>query len=137
MSTMRDHLRQHHEICSENHQGLADAFQGMAEHHRVLSSRHTGEISEGHKALGEKCAKVASHFQNLADHNVSCAQALAATNPSDADAAKSVGWPAGVSGVAPDNPHYRAVPRTSQRELPVKPNVPLEFEKLIEIEDVL
>lgn len=43
--------------------------------------------------------------------------------------------PTGVSAVAPNAPGVRAVPRAGQQPIPVKPNVPDNFQKLVAIDD--
>jgi hypothetical protein len=43
--------------------------------------------------------------------------------------------PDAISRVTPTLPGLRAVPRAGQQAVPEKPNVPLEFEKLVSVED--
>lgn len=43
--------------------------------------------------------------------------------------------PSSISAVTPDNPRFRAVPRGGQQPVPEQPNVPLEFQKLVAIDE--
>jgi hypothetical protein len=43
--------------------------------------------------------------------------------------------PMGISAVAPTPPGITAVPRAGQPQLPAKPNVPVQFAKLVSVDD--
>lgn len=43
--------------------------------------------------------------------------------------------PSRVSAIAPNAPGIRAVPRAGQQPIPERPNVPIQFEKLVAIEE--
>ena len=134
--TVREHLKELHKNAAEHHSV-------KAAHHKSLAT-HYGKLAKMGKAEGVDTAGVydgiSDSHAGLADHHATqaefhtgameeCEKAVAS------DLNKLV--PDRVSGIAPQVPFgSRAVPRTGQREIE-KPNVPLEFRSLDEVEDTL
>jgi hypothetical protein len=152
MAAAREH------IAKEIHEAEAAHHDRQAAHHDIYekSEMKTAAIHRTmHKAsaLGEDAdsphaqlaaeaeSRARTHRADSADHRSHAAHHLAAaakcSKAMDADLTKIV--PDRVSGLVPTAPAFgsRAIPRTGQRPLDEKPNVPLEFARLVEIEDTL
>jgi hypothetical protein len=133
--TVREHLKELHKNAAAHH-----SFK--EKHHRSLAT-HYGKLAKMHKAEDVDTAGiyegVSSEHAGLADHHAAqaefhsgqmeeCEKAVAS------ELNKLI--PDRISGVTPPAFGSRAVPRTGQREIE-KPNVPLEFRSLVEVEDTL
>jgi hypothetical protein len=147
--TVKEHLE-------ANHAGTAEHHEATAEHHRAFS-KHNLELAECHEELADKhesldqpeIAKVhrtiakihkahaATHDQ-AAEHHAGEAKRNGTMQKHAESIAKGMNagmtttdhnrlWPDNVHGIVP-------IPRTGQRELQ-KTEVPLEFEKMLSIED--
>lgn len=130
-----------------------------AEHHRAMVKIHETEL--GKESMG---AHHAYHKAAIAEHNAAadrhdamleeCQKAIGDSDlnknrvvPDQVDDVverivlaleKRIGnklVPDAVSSITPDNPHYQMVPRAGQPAVPVRTAVPIEFEKLVALED--
>jgi hypothetical protein len=144
----------HH--IKQTHAGIAGGLRKEAEHHRNMSNFHKAALG---KAVGDdfhKCAK-AEHDDMATDRETrakyhddmmsECDKALKASTADDLnknapdDLVKRVTAlensivPTRVSAIAPENPSLRAVTRTGQRPISDRPAVPVQFEKLVSIEE--
>lgn len=146
----------HH--IKQTHAGIAGGFRKEADWHRTMSNLHKSAM--GKAVAGDSshdyhnCAKVA-HDDMATDRETragyhddmmdECDKALKTLTADDLnksapdDLAKRVSalentiQPMRVSGVTPNAP--RAVPRFGAREIPTRPEVPLQFEHLIKVEE--
>lgn len=150
--TAREHIADFHRKAQEHHNEMEKCHANLS---KCFSSLHK---ESGMSDKESPHAKIAAHHERLAALHKSHAEyheqaangcAKAADSP---DLNKRAGLeiirdevrkaldtmivPMQVSGVTPDNPHFRPVTRTGQRELtPVeRPPVPLELEKILAIE---
>jgi hypothetical protein len=134
----------------EHHQGMAEHHVHEAKHH----DRVAGHLEKLASALGKRVADVvgdskteledwaAEHRSHAAYHRGEeashreqadkCGKAIDVDDLEKRDQLR----PTNVHAVAPTVPAtVRAIPRHGQREVPTRPNVPLEFEKLVQVED--
>jgi hypothetical protein len=97
--------------------GLASTLEKIAECHKSASEFHKTAMQECKKSAGSEFSKAA-----------------------DADLAKRIAHlegqlvPTNVSAVVPDA-NIRAVPRTGMRMPPQRPDVPLQFQHLVKVEE--
>jgi len=145
MATMREHLAglhknfaahfreksAHHEAVAKSHEEHASLHDELAKTtgvktHKDFATRH-GQDAVIHKSMAGHYAKKAEHHDDMAE---SCAKGV-----DTSDLTKLM--PTGVSGIVPNNPNIRAIPRHGQPALGSadKPNVPVEFQKLFVVED--
>jgi hypothetical protein len=114
-------------------------FKKLQEDHQALSEHHDGMASECEKegldTMAEKCRAVARVHSGLAAH-YKAMHGEAATKAAQDDLEKSRNAlePSRVSGVVPDNPTLRAVPRFGAKALG-KAAVDEEFADLVKIQD--
>jgi hypothetical protein len=120
--TIREHLQKAHQAIAQSHRALskchsaAMAKESMApdekQFHKSASAAHD-EAASAHDAMANDCAKAA-----------------------EGDLNKLI--PDGISGLAPERPAFgiTAVPRygAPAAAAAARPDVPLEFSKLVEIE---
>lgn len=99
---------------------LADCLQKIADTHADAAEFHKGMMAECSKSMDPEFSKAASpEFEKRLAH------------------LENTMAPTQVSGVAPDNPMrgLSAVPRFGARPIADRPAVPLQFEKLSQIEE--
>jgi hypothetical protein len=128
--TVRQHLARLHKSTSEHHSTMAKVHKAAMEEdesEQGPTNEHNNKFHRGAMAAHEKAAE--DHAEMCRD----CEKAVSA-----GDFSKLV--PDRVSSVTPTAPAFgssvRPVLRTGQREFE-KPNVPLEFRSLVEVEDTL
>jgi hypothetical protein len=138
--TLREHLKELHKNAAQHH-----LFK--EKHHRSLAT-HYGKLAKMHKAEGVDTAGVydgiSDEHASLADHHAAqeefhttamqeCEKAISA------ELGKLVGDR--ISSVTPTAPAFgssvRPVLRAGQRDFGAKPEVPLEFQHLVTVEDSL
>jgi hypothetical protein len=143
MGKVSDHLKKFHQHAAEHHGELAECYgkiagfgktgksdmkdkdgESLAECLQKIADTHEA-AAEFHRGMMEECSKVASD-----DLNKGTSELLKRLEQLEGQVV-----PSRISGVAPENPNVRAVPRFGAREIPAKPNVPVQFEKLVAIED--
>jgi hypothetical protein len=146
------------EHMRKTHAGIAGGHRATAEHYRMMSKCHGAAMGKAvagdpqhtfHKAAKETYDAAAEDQDGRAAYHDAmgekCEQAKKVAG--DADLSKGSSdllkrleivenslVPTKVSGVAPTNPNIRAVPRAGMRDVSERPNVPVQFEKLIAIE---
>jgi hypothetical protein len=146
MSKLSEHLASHHKVAAAHHAG-------MEKLHRSIAAVHSGLHKESGVTGDEDSpnAQLAAHHDGLADmhkahaaHHSSMMEAYAKTVESDdlnkllEKISEKIGdrlVPTQVSAVLPNRPGVTLVPRGGQQPVPVKPNVPLEFEKLVMVDE--
>lgn len=134
MSTLREHLKKAHE--------------SIATHHRTMSKCHgdaMGKAVAGNPEHEFHKGARAAHDAAADAHDQMCQECMKVTgdelNKNTADLVKRLEHlentiqPTRVSAVAPNAPGVRAVPRAGQQPIPDRPNVPIQFEKLVAIEE--
>jgi hypothetical protein len=158
-----EHLRKLIQHSSQTHAGIAGGLRKEAEHHRSMSKHHTSAMGkavagdpqhEFHRCTkAEHDAMAADREQRASYHDTraadcdklmeECEKVFASgdLNKAASDVMKRLEHlegqvvPSRVSGVAPDRPGVRAVPRFGAQPLAARPEVPVQFEKLIVIEE--
>jgi hypothetical protein len=142
MPSAREHLAEfhakaatHHGDAADHHDGLEKSAAKMSAAHKKLAKEsgltdgpHTEIAAEWERRAGLHKGNASSH-REYADYHRSAA--LKCSKAMEGDLNKLV--PDEISGVTPDRPGIRAIPRAGQRELPSTPVSP-EFEKLVAIE---
>jgi hypothetical protein len=146
MATVRQHLQKLHENAAEHHSFKKGHHDILSKHYAKLSSFHKtkSDMDAEHvdaagiySDISDSHAGLASHYQAQAEfHGLQaqeCAKAM------DGDLNKNRLVPDKVSGVTPPAPAIgsRMIPRAGAPNVTEKPIVPLEFEKLVEVEDSL
>jgi hypothetical protein len=143
MASAREHMKNTHGQEQARWGELAKAFGEMGEHVRDLHKK-TGMAGESD--LAADCDKVSGIAQAHSDFHGSafeeCSKATDAEDlhkrmqAADQERQNARLVPTEVFGAIPDHPNIRAVPRAGQpAPAPVKPNVPLEFEKVFAVDD--
>jgi hypothetical protein len=105
----------HHSVGAEAHKTMLDNCEKdspEADFHKTMC--------ESHLATGEKCARAAMSFKTDSD---AMGKAFDALEPSN------------ISGVAPAPPGVRMVPRAGAPAQSDRAPVPLQFEKMVSVED--
>ena len=139
MSTVRQHLQtlhtnlaDHHQKKTEHHAKMASHFAKLAKHLGKTETTEAAKDSKGIlEALASEHEEMSQHHAGQVEHHN--AQVEACMKADAGDLNKLV--PTSVSAVTPG---VRAVPRPGQQPVnkaPEKPNVPLEFQKMFEVED--
>ncbi|MGB0037064.1 MAG: hypothetical protein WBP79_16470 [Candidatus Acidiferrales bacterium] len=133
MASVRQHLVNLHKVAAEHHTKMAQLHKKHLQKAAAMEEddKEQGPTNEHHNAFHREA--MAAH-QEAAERHAQMCQDCEKT-VADQDLSKLV--PTGVSGITPDNPMYRAIPREGQRaisETP-KPVVPLEFEHMVKIEE--
>jgi hypothetical protein len=128
--------------CEDDHeemeQGLADEHRNMQKsssagdaHHGRMADLHQhkahthGENAVNFRAAAEKCTKTSD--DELGKSSIAVIRRL--------DALENAVVPTRISAVVPDAPGVRAVPRAGQRPFTDNAVVPVQFAKLVEIEE--
>lgn len=101
MATMKEHLSEMHDRMAQHHKSMAGHFETLS---KCMAKASNGEARDGKGTLD---ALTAEH-QSMAAFHSDCASTCAKAN--DGDLNKLV--PNFVSGIAPERPGVRAVPRT-------------------------
>jgi hypothetical protein len=124
MSTsMKEHLVTVHKRLSKHHAAVSGHYLDMAD---CMGKADNGD--ESTKAKGS-LETLASEHSDMAQFHEDCA---AKCSKAAADELNKL-VPSNVSAVVPD--YIRAVPRAGAPPAAIKPNVPLEFEKVFAIDD--
>jgi hypothetical protein len=148
MATVREHMsKEIHEAAAAYHDGQAEHENGLHENAMEFAALHrnfhkeSGLTDGPHQQIAAKWenraklhkANIARHQEHAADHRAAAAKC---SKGAEADFAKLV--PDRVSSVVPTVPGFgsRAVLRTGQKEIGA-PDVPLEFQSLVAIDDSL
>jgi hypothetical protein len=125
-----------------------------AEHH-IRKARHHGKLKAFyrtfHKAMQDDENDGMDQFQELADaheemegEHADCAEFFTRCAKDGGEpAAKAAGFSNSrtglvsdrVNGIVPEAPNVRAIPRAGAPTIPARPDVPLEFEKLVSVDD--
>jgi hypothetical protein len=138
--TVREHLKELHKNAAAHHSV-------KAAHHKALAG-HYGKLAKMHKAEGVDTAGVyegvSDSHAGLVDHHASQAE-FHTTAMQECEKAVTAELnklvPDRISGLTPTAPAFgsnvRPVLRAGQRDFGAKPEVPLEFESLVAIEDTL
>jgi hypothetical protein len=131
---------QFHKLYHTHHDRIAMTHATMMGHHEEGTPEHTHHkikheshvaMRDFHKACMEKAT---TDEMNKVDSTV----------PASLEDAVRVVFlkmfgntlvPTNVSGVAPTRPGVTAVPRAGEKPVPVTPNVPLEFAKLVAVDE--
>jgi hypothetical protein len=137
MSTMREHLADMHKRHQQHHELKATVHKTMATHFKKLAGHFTKtEVTEAEKdahgtleALSNEHDTLWQEHSDLAEYHEQ--QMEACSKAMDSDLNKLI--PTQVSGVTPERP--RAIPRHGQPAVPAAPNVPLEFMKLVTVDE--
>ena len=133
----------HHLSKAKSHDGHSEDHAKLAELHEEAGDK---DIAKCHKSLSKRHAADAEEHRNQAD---ACDGAMAECdkvagdelNKSASDLIKRLEVlentvvPTRVSAVAPNAPGLTAVPRAGQRPVGDRPVVPVQFAKLVEIEE--
>jgi hypothetical protein len=148
------------EHMRKTHAGLAGAHRANAEHHRIMSKCHGAAMGkavagdpqhmfhksakEAHDTAAEDQDSRAAYHDQMAED---CEESKKVAGDSDLskgasdllrrlEIVENTVVPSRVHGVTPNAPGITAVPRAGSRPMPTeKPNVPIEFEKLVVIEE--
>ena len=138
MATVREHLRTHHLKGHEFHKSLAEHHRAVAGHHRSLSKAHEDEeIGKLHKHIAKDHESMAQLCEGHANHCEEMAKLLEALTPATKAADDQI-MPTRVSGIAPERPGFRMVPRTGQPEI-LDPGAAVDplFQHLVKIDEGL
>jgi hypothetical protein len=128
MASAREHMASNHGKEQAHWSEFGKGLRNVATHLRSMhkESGMTGECKPA-DAVDKLADLAVSHSNYHGEQVEACKKAL------DAEMNKLV--PSNVSAIVPDLPaDIRRVPRTGQPKVPVKPNVPLEFEKVFSID---
>ena len=145
MSTLRQHLKKFHETAADHHDELAKCFHKLSSLGKGAKS-HMSDDAIAADELTQCLGKIAgAHQLRSAYHKEAMAECekIAADdlNKSSSDLIKRLEHlegqivPTRVSAIAPNAPGIRAVPRAGAPNAPARPEVPLQFAKLVEIEE--
>jgi hypothetical protein len=130
MATVRKHLAAFHERAAADHTTMAKCFSKLAGYSKAAKS----EMKDGEPmmGLGECLTTIANtHEAAAAFHKEAMSECMKAA---EADMNKLV--PSSVSMIAPEtNSGVRAVLRAGQQPITAKPDVPVQFEKFISVEE--
>jgi hypothetical protein len=129
--TVKTHLRNFHLQKAVHHASMADQCNGLAE-------QLGGSESDLDKSLGDSFGKMADAHNSQAEYHKAAAASMAdsskAAGMSEDDLNRIV--PDNVRGIMPQEaPQLRAVPRHGSPELVDVKGVPVEFQKLISVEE--
>lgn len=141
MGRVADHLRKFHGHAAEHHEGLAKCYGKVASFGKAKKS----EMKDGEgDSLAECLQKIADMHEAAADfHRGMADECMKVTDDSlDKNSSELLKRlehlegqlvPSRISAVAPNAP--RAVPRYGARDIPARPEVPLQFQHLVQIGD--
>lgn len=138
MATVRQHLSSMHEQSASHHGAMKKCEMAKAALHRSMhkAAMDAGQEHSAHDGLADQCEKAAGHHEAMESfHKAAMDECMKSV---EADLNKLV--PTQVSAVAPTNPWgIRPVTRDGQRPMndapAARPNVPIQFEKLVAVED--
>jgi hypothetical protein len=143
MSTVRGHLQEVHTRLASHHIAKAKHHKAMATHFRKFhkAMEDDGDGMDSFENIASAHDEISGEHEDCAQFHVDCAKSLSGDGePSakafgmDSSARRTASIaPDRISGVAPEAP--RAVPRAGAPTIPARPEVPLEFEKLVAVDD--
>jgi hypothetical protein len=137
--TVREHLKKAHAIHADHHRkmakihlaAMAKATDSHHEFHKAAAAHHEAAAEE-HEQMVEECTKAAD-TGNLGKRGDGELETTIMRVFSKFFGDTLVPIP-GLSRVAPNHPGFTAVPRAGQ-PAPVAKNVPLEFSKLVVVDE--
>jgi hypothetical protein len=128
-----DKMQAHHHAQAEDDSGHSTDCEALAECAKAAGD--TG-AAKAHASMAKRFANSAARHSEDSDayasmHKVVSALVTSKVMGNDPDAIV----PDGVQRVLREFPGLTAIPRTGQPANPSKPNVPLQFEKLVAVEE--
>jgi hypothetical protein len=129
---------EHFVRSSKEHHALRDTLRKIRQMHKAEMDDE-GAMDLFDSAI-DSCDALGNNDAAHAEHYIECAKS--APDGDGEPAAKAAGLsnsrmgiaPDRVSGIAPEAPNVRAIPRAGAPEMRERSDVPLEFEKLVAIE---
>lgn len=143
MATVREHLKAFHEATAASHIALGKTHAALAEHYSGLQESAAGDDEASHFAkLAAAHSEMAGQHAEAGSYNLTCCKSMDKAAGMSGDEEKDANLhlnrivPDNVRGIMPQEapPSVRAVPRHGAPELVDKAGVPVEFQKLIEVE---
>jgi hypothetical protein len=139
MASMKEHLAEFHSKESKLHAAKAEHHAALAGHFGQLAKcmakstfTEATKDSEGIlEALAAEHAEQSQQHTEMSAYHAECADKC--SKAMDSDLSKLT--PTSISGIAPERPGLRAIPRIGQREIPTRLPVDTQFEKLFAIDD--
>lgn len=145
MGTMKEHLAGFHKHAAEHHGTLHECYKTLSTFGKSAKSEMKPdkdgndlcdtleEIAECHKAAAAYHANAMEECSKSMDPEFS--KAASPEFEKRLSAIENRIEPTRISAVAPNRPGITAVPRAGQPAFSEKPNVPIQFSKLVEIEE--
>jgi hypothetical protein len=135
------------EKCAQHEDTHHEMEQGMADEHNAMqkaagtADAHHGRMAALHQHKATTHEQYAADLREAAEKCKKAADDELGKNTGDVirrlDALENAVVPTRISAVTPNAPGVTAVPRAGGRPMPTqeKPNVPIQFEKLVSIEE--
>jgi hypothetical protein len=126
MST-KENLKKFHAAAATHHTTIAKSHKRLATHYSKATEM------DGHKDLAAEHKAMCDSHTTMAEHHLEMCKGI------DDEMGKAFGdrlVPDQVSGILREwPPNVTLAPRAGAPQAPIKPNVPLEFEKLVSVDD--
>jgi hypothetical protein len=146
MAISAGELRKCFEKCAQAEDEHKDMEQGMADEHNAMqkaagtADAHHGRMAAFHQHKAHTHEQSAADLREAAEKCKKAADDELGKNTGDLakrlERLENTIIPTGISRVTPNAPGVTAVPRAGSRPMPSeKPNVPIQFEKLVSIEE--
>ena len=143
MGKVADHLKSFHKHAAERHDTLHACYSKIASFGKAAKSQMKDGDGE---SLDDCLQKIADTHEAAAEFHrdamAECSKIAGGDlNKGESDLLKRLEHlenqvvPSRVSAVTPNAPGVRAVLRTGQMPMSARPNVPIQFEKLVAIEE--
>jgi hypothetical protein len=134
MSTLKSHLVDVHKHLSAHHASMAEHTDALSKCLAKAMQPPNTVLAENNKdSRAALDAMTAQHLDMAAFHS-GAADACEKAAQDELAKGNQI-MPSGVSGVAPERPTIRAVPRHGSPTASEKPTVPYEFQKLVQVDE--